>query len=170
MKSIYLSSVFVAMVSLSSCKTIAIALINPLGKDGVTGQVKFVQERNGKVYMTTVINGSKSGVRAMHIHEKGDCSTPDGTSAGGHWNPLNHKHGKWGKDEFHKGDIGNVWMNVQGKGFYGLVTDKWCVGCPDVTKNIVGKAIIVHEKVDNFITQPTGAAGSRKGCGVIRIK
>lgn len=153
-----------------SCKPVATALLRPLGKDGVSGDVKFVQEKNGKVFMSASVSAFAPGIRAIHIHEKGDCSAADGSSAGGHWNPQHHPHGKWGKGQFHSGDIGNVYINAQGKGFYALVTDKWCVKCNDPKKNILGKSVVIHEKQDDFTTQPTGAAGARKSCGVIRLK
>jgi len=107
-------------------------------------------------------------LHAIHIHEKSDCSSDDGKSTGGHWNPTGTSHGKWGSpDGFHKGDIGNLTADENGKATVTLKTDLWCVGCQDDTKNVVGKAIIVHSGEDDFTTQPTGAAGGRISCGGI---
>ncbi len=101
-----------------SCKPVAIALLCPLGKYGISGEVKFVQEKNGKVFMSAFVSGSGRGTRAMHIHEKGDCSAADGISSGGHWNSTTSPpHGKWGSGQFHNGDIGNLYINTKGKGF-----------------------------------------------------
>jgi Cu-Zn family superoxide dismutase len=90
-----------------------------------------------------------------------------GKMAHGHWNPTKVNHGKWGSSSFHSGDIGNVSLNGEGKGTMELETDLWSVG-GDSTKNILNRAIIIHGGVDDYTTQPTGNAGSRIGCGVIK--
>ena len=100
------------------------------------------------------------------MHEKSNCSSADGKSSGGHWNPTNQAHGKWGATEgFHKGDIGNFTADADGNGTITFTTDQWCIGCDDDTKNIIGKGIIVHQGTDDFTSQPSGAAGSRVSCG-----
>lgn len=133
----------------------------------VSGSAVFSQEDN-VVTMIAVVGGLTEGTHAIHIHEKADCSSADGTSTGGHWNPTNQPHGKWGSPEgFHKGDIGNLTANANGKATITMTTDKWCIGCGDPAKDIIGKAIIVHEGTDDFKTQPTGAAGGRVSCGGI---
>lgn len=133
----------------------------------VTGTVNFSQEDN-IVTMVAMINGLSEGTHAIHIHEKADCSSDDGKSAGGHWNPTNQPHGKWGSSEgFHKGDIGNLNANANGIATLTMTTEEWCIGCDDPNKNILGKAIIVHEGTDDFKTQPTGNAGGRVSCGGI---
>ena len=103
---------------------------------------------------------------AVHIHEHGDCGNM-GQMAHGHWNPGGAQHGKWGSGSFHAGDIGNIKLDSKGKGKLTLETDLWTLG-GNASKNIIGKAIIVHGGVDDYSTQPTGNAGSRIGCGVIR--
>lgn len=133
----------------------------------VTGTVVFTQENN-VVSMNAVVEGLSEGMHAIHIHEKADCTAEDGTSAGGHWNPTNQPHGKWGDAAgFHKGDIGNLNADANGKATITMSTDEWCIGCDDPNKDITGRAIIVHEGVDDFVTQPTGAAGGRQSCGGI---
>jgi Cu-Zn family superoxide dismutase len=109
------------------------------------------------------------GQHAAHLHEKGDCSAADGSSAGGHWNPMTHEHGKWDNGAHHLGDIGNIEVQPDGSGTVTLTTDKWTIGTGQ-PNDIVGKAIIVHEKQDDFQTQPTGNAGGRVGCGVVTAK
>ena len=132
-----------------------------------TGTVVF-SEKDGVVSMNATLSGLTPGMHAIHIHEKADCSAADGTSSGGHWNPTFEKHGKWGDAAgFHKGDIGNFEADAAGNGFISMKTDAWCLGCDDANKNIIGKAIIVHRDVDDFTTQPTGAAGARVSCGGI---
>jgi len=135
----------------------------------LTGNVVFTQE-NGEVSMTAIISGLAEGTHAIHIHEKGDCSAPDGKSAGGHWNPTGEDHGKWGDSEgFHKGDIGNFEVDASGNGTVNLTTDEWCLDCGDDKKDLRGKAVIVHDGVDDYTSQPSGAAGTRVGCGVIEM-
>lgn len=134
----------------------------------VNGKATFEALDNGKVKMQLEIEvPSKAGKSvAVHIHEHADCGD-NGKNTHGHWNPTNAQHGKWGGASFHSGDIGNVKLDSKGKGTLTLETDLWTLGgTPD--KNIVGRAIIVHGGVDDFTTQPTGNAGSRIGCGIIK--
>jgi Cu-Zn family superoxide dismutase len=132
-----------------------------------TGKVAFT-EMNGKVNFEVKLTGLTPGEHAIHIHEKADCSSPDGKSTGGHWNPTMAAHGKWGAAEgYHKGDIGNLTADENGEASISMETDEWCIGCVDEKKDILGKAIIVHQGVDDFTTQPTGDAGGRISCGGI---
>ena len=136
----------------------------------VTGNVVFIEEGE-KVNMIATINNLNPGDHAIHIHEKSDCSSIDGKSTGGHWNPTLTNHGKWGDENgYHIGDIGNFTANKEGIGIINFSTDLWCLDCEDVNKNIMGKAIIVHQGIDDFISQPSGAAGSRISCGGIILK
>ena len=135
----------------------------------VTGDVTFTEE-GGKVMMTAMLTGLTAGEHAIHIHDKADCTSADGTSTGGHWNPTSTPHGKWGASEgYHKGDIGNFIADAAGNATVEFATDEWCIGCEDDTKNIVGKGVIVHQGVDDFTSQPSGAAGARVSCtGIIQ--
>jgi Cu-Zn family superoxide dismutase len=132
----------------------------------VTGTATFV-EKNGKVTFVAKITGLQPGIHAIHIHEKSDCSAADGSSAGGHWNPTFKKHGKWGVEEHHKGDIGNFTADEKGNGTITLTTDEWSIGGEDATKDILGKGLIVHQGADDFISQPAGNAGARVACSAI---
>lgn len=126
------------------------------------------KEKDGQVTFTAVLGGLTEGTHAIHIHQTADCSSEDGTSAGGHWNPTNEPHGKWGATEgFHKGDIGNFPVDESGNGTITKTTDKWCIGCGDPKKDVLGKGIIVHQGTDDFTSQPSGAAGKRVSCGGI---
>ena len=161
----------------------AVATIMAKNNSGVNGTVTFT-EKDGKVSMIANISGLTSGNHAIHIHAIGDCSAEDGSSAGGHWNPTNVNHGKWGTAPFHIGDIGNIVADrngivgdisniiadSNGIGSISRETDLWCINCDDVTKNILGKSIIIHEGRDDFTSQPSGAAGIRIGCGEIILQ
>jgi Cu-Zn family superoxide dismutase len=167
-KSLYSLFLILVLTIVTGCeKTInANAIIEAKSDSGISGSVSF-SEKNGMVTMTANISGLSAGNHAIHIHAIGDCSAADGTSAGGHWNPTNVNHGRWGQSPFHIGDIGNIVADSEGNGTITRDTDLWCIGCDDETKNIVGKAIIIHAGPDDFTSQPAGAAGPRIGCGEI---
>lgn len=143
--------------------------LQSVSDSNLSGNVVFTEE-NGEVSMTAIISGLAEGKHAIHLHEKGDCSAADGSSAGGHWNPTDAQHGEWGSaDGYHKGDIGNFEVDENGNGTVNMSTDEWCIGCGDANKDIVGKAVIVHDGVDDYTSQPSGAAGTRVGCGEITM-
>lgn len=143
--------------------------MQPKSDSNVEGDVVFTEE-NGMVMMKATLSGLSAGEHAIHIHEKADCSSDDGKSSGGHWNPTHEPHGKWGAAEgYHKGDIGNFTADADGNAVVEFSTDQWCIGCEDANKNILGKAVIVHQGVDDFTSQPSGAAGARVSCtGIIK--
>ena len=90
-----------------------------------------------------------------------------GSSAMGHWNPTNTTHGKFGVASFHLGDIGNISLDSKGHASYEMTTDAWNINGTDSTRNIVGRSIIIHSGVDDYVTQPAGNSGNRIGCGGI---
>ena len=127
-----------------------------------------ISQLDGKVTLEVKITGLDAGTHAIHIHEKADCSSADGKSSGGHWNPTFQAHGKWGDATgYHKGDIGNFEVGEDGVGRVSFTTDEWCIGCGDEKKDVLGKAIVVHQGTDDFTSQPSGAAGARVSCGGI---
>ncbi len=146
-------------------KKVALQLESKSGSK-VQGTALFV-EKNGEVSLECKLTGLNPGIHGIHIHEKADCSATDAASAGGHWNPTFKKHGKWSDAEHHKGDIGNFTANEKGEATITFKTNEWCIGCGDNTKDILGKGLIVHEKPDDFVTQPTGNAGARVACSAI---
>ncbi|WP_159951278.1 superoxide dismutase family protein [Polaribacter septentrionalilitoris] len=157
------------IISCSSDSKTAVAQLESKSGSTVFGTVTFT-EQNGKVLLKAEIKGLTPGEHAIHIHEKGDCSSTDGKSAGGHWNPSNDPHGKWKHGEFHSGDIGNLITDANGNATLEKESDFWCIGCEDEQKNIIGHAIIVHASADDFTSQPSGAAGKRVACGEIQMK
>lgn len=183
MKKIVLLSLLTVLAFTTSCKKEARNTVEPISEDEKAVKVKFAlspksgstvkgnvvfTQLNGKVEMTAMLDGLAPGEHAIHIHDTADCSSDDGKSSGGHWNPTGQPHGKWGSaDGYHKGDIGNFIADENGHYIVTKTTDEWCIGCGDATKDILGKAIIVHEGVDDFTSQPSGAAGTRVSCGGI---
>ncbi len=148
-------------------QTASTATIGETNESGVAGKAVFTQIGDNIKLVVSLANAS-AGEHAVHIHATGDCSAPDGKSAGGHWNPTGVAHGKWGEGEFHLGDIGNLTVDDQGMGKIELTTNLWEMNTgSDI--DIVGKAIIVHAGADDFVSQPSGNAGARIGCGVIEL-
>jgi Cu-Zn family superoxide dismutase len=118
--------------------------------------------------MVATMTVLSEGSHAIHIHETADCSSADGKSTSGHWNPTAEPHGKWGDATgYHKGDIGNFEVASDGIGQIEFSTDQWYIGCGDENKDILGKAIIVHQGTDDFTSQPSGDAGARVSCAGI---
>lgn len=141
--------------------------LSPKSDSNVEGTVIFSQ-KEGIVTMIGRFTGLSEGTHAIHLHEKADCTSPDGKSSGGHWNPTGQPHGTWGDPAgFHKGDIGNFEADAKGEGQISMNTDQWCIGCGDPARDILGKAIIVHQGADDLKSQPSGAAGARVSCGGI---
>jgi len=146
----------------------AIATIESKSGSNVSGTIVFSEEK-GMVKINANISGLGEGPVAIHLHATGDCYSDDGKSAGGHWNPTNENHGKWGTAPFHSGDIGNININQSGKGKLTTIDrfGRWSIG-GHLETNIIGKSIIIHAGVDDMASQPAGAAGIRIGCGVVK--
>ena len=143
----------------------AVAVLHPTKNSSVTGTVHFVQEAKG-VRVTAAVDGISPGKHGFHIHELGDCSAPDGTSAGGHYNPQGLPHAGPDQAKRHEGDLGNLEADTAGQANYDRVdNDLFLNG----THSIVGRAVIVHVGEDDLVSQPTGNSGGRQACGVIGI-
>ena len=144
--------------------------IGETGESGVSGRV-FFENIDGTMKATIDILGEANTIIAVHIHENGDCTGEVGKKAGGHWNPTGEDHGAWGSVEYHSGDLGNIKTDSTGTGQETVVDveKRWTIGGSKTT-NIIGKAIIVHERADDGISQPSGNAGKRVACGVISDK
>ncbi|MGE0771632.1 MAG: superoxide dismutase family protein [Cyclobacteriaceae bacterium] len=144
----------------------ATAVLGPANNSGVSGTVSFEQIGEEVVKMTVQAMHISPGTHALHLHENGDCSAPDASSAGGHWNPTAMPHGKRGEGDFHKGDIINLEASADSVVNWSSEINGWTIGGP-VETNIVGRSVIIHVAADDFTSQPSGNAGSRVACGVI---
>lgn len=173
MKKAFFSFLIIVTFSLLGCEEATPEKIkinlNAKSNSDTSGKVTLI-EKNGVVTLEAHIFGLKPGTHAIHLHEKSDCSSADGKSTGGHWNPTFEQHGAWqNKTGFHRGDIGNFEADDNGHGMIKFSTDLWCIGCEDSDKNILDKAVIVHQGADDLISQPSGAAGARVSCaGIIQ--
>lgn len=145
--------------------TKAVAVLHPTKGNNVEGTVTFTKTSDG-VKMVADVTGLTPGKHGFHIHEYGDCSSPDGKSAGGHFNPAKSPHAGHDMMPRHVGDLGNIEADSSGKAHLEL-TDKQMTMSGETS--IIGRGLIVHEKADDMKTQPTGDAGGRVACGVIGI-
>jgi Cu-Zn family superoxide dismutase len=138
-----------------------VAVVHPLQGSGVNGVVRF-EAVEGGVAVTAEMTGLPAGKHGFHIHQYGDCTSADGTSAGGHFNPAGVEHSGPDADVRHMGDLGNIESdgNVAILSYVDKAID---------LSLILGRGVIVHEKADDLASQPTGAAGGRLGCGVIGV-
>ena len=144
----------------------AVAVLHPTAGNHCHGVVRFTQDGDS-VKVVADLEGLTPGQKhAFHIHQFGDCSSPDGMSAGGHYNPEGHKHGLPDAQERHAGDLGNVQADNDGKAHYEITVNNVCVA--GSMNPILGRGVIVHGKPDDG-GQPVGNAGPRIGCGVIGV-
>ena len=147
----------------------ATAELKPLQGSAVTGKVHFVQHTHGMVKVSGQVSGLKPNAEhGFHIHETGDCSSVDGNSAGGHFNPSNTAHGKHGQGTQHAGDLPSLRANANGMAVVQYETAQISLG--NGANNVAGRALIVHADPDDFSTQPTGNAGARLACAVIQAQ
>lgn len=144
----------------------ASATLEPLGGSNVRGTVTFTQVGD-LVRVSGTVTGHSKGPKGFHIHQTGDCSAHDGMSAGGHFNPTKSKHGGPYSPEKHAGDLGNINFNAAGEAKLNFVVGDISVS-RDRPDGIIGRAVIVHAQADDMKTDPTGNAGGRVACGVIK--
>lgn len=143
----------------------AIAILHPTQGSSVQGMVTLSKE-NGNVKVVADVEGLTPGKHGFHIHEYGDCSAADATSAGGHFNPEEKGHGAPTDDERHVGDLGNIVADADGNAHLEWTDSKIALNGPH---GVVGRAVVVHAGEDDLYSQPTGKAGPRSACGVIGI-
>lgn len=129
------------------------------------GSVTF-EKTDGGVNVNAQLTGLEEGKHGFHIHQYGDCTAEDLTSAGGHYNPYNMQHGAPTDSLRHMGDMGNLPVASGGNGtleYLDTVIEL------NGSNSIIGRAIIIHSGADDLASQPSGAAGERIACGVIGV-
>lgn len=144
---------------------VAVAILEPTKGNSAKGRVTFTQ-----IGENVRVSGDFEGLRpdgehAFHVHERGDCSSGDGMSTGGHFNPLARPHGAHGAGEHHAGDLPSVRADAYGKASISFTSRTITVGSGPT--DVIGRGLIVHRDPDDFKTQPTGNAGPRIACAVI---
>ena len=147
--------------------TTAHAEIMARAGSGLEGWASFTEEADG-VRILVELKGVSPGKHGVHIHAAGDCSAADFTSAEGHFDPDNvGVHGAPDSPKHHAGDLGNIVIRADGTGQLSILARELTVS--PGSRSVVRRAIIVHEKEDDF-GQPTGNAGGRIGCGEIKAR
>lgn len=130
----------------------------------VTGSVSFTPVGD-KLLVEADITGLTPGEHGFHVHESGDCSAADGSSAKGHFNPGAKAHGHHGGNERHAGDLPNLVADASGRARYRAEVGG--LSLSDATTGIVGRSVVVHADPDDYKSQPAGNSGKRIACGTI---
>jgi Cu-Zn family superoxide dismutase len=161
-----------AAVLASGCETFeaqgprAAARLEAAQGNPVWGSVSFV-ETGGAVLVRADVRGLRAGGEfGFHVHEKGDCSSADFMSAGGHFNPGGKPHAHHGKPERHAGDLQNLKADSEGNATYAFETKLLTV--TKGPNSVVGRAVVIHANPDDYTSQPAGNSGPRIACGLIR--
>ncbi len=155
---------------LAACSSMALrsptasANLGPTKGNQAAGTVTFVQHGD-KVVVDARITGLAPGLHGFHIHEKGDCTAPDASSAGAHFNPHKAPHAGPDSPQRHAGDLGNLTADANGAAVYHVEISGITLGTG--ADSINGRAVIVHANPDDLRTQPAGNAGPRVACGLI---
>jgi Cu-Zn family superoxide dismutase len=137
-------------------------------KDGKTVGSATLREAPGGVAVHVDVRGISPGLHAVHVHAVGKCDAPAFTSAGGHFNPAQKKHGLKSPDGPHAGDMPNMYVGKDGTGRFEVLTDNFTLRAGE--RSVFdgdGSALVIHAGVDDYTTDPTGNAGDRVACGVI---
>lgn len=135
----------------------------------VSGTVSFTEQNGGVRIVARVSGVERAGLHGFHVHETGDCSASDFSSAGGHFAPEGNRHGCPDSPEHHAGDLGNIEILEDGTGFLDVTSEMLAVA-PEDPHSVVGTAVILHAGEDDCESQPSGAAGDRIACGVIELQ
>jgi Cu-Zn family superoxide dismutase len=148
----------------SSAPLKAIAVLHPTAGNKASGTVTFTEVADG-VQVDAEITGLTPGNHGFHVHEFGDCSAADATSAGAHFNPTNKPHAAPDATERHVGDMGNVEADGSGKAKLEYLDHQ--ISLTNDQQLVVGRSVVVHAKADDLKSQPAGDSGARVACGVI---
>lgn len=143
-----------------------VVVVHPTEGNEVNGVVRFLNEEGG-VRVAAEINGLEANSNhGFHIHQFGDCTAPDGTSAGGHFNPHDNPHAGPTDSPRHVGDLGNLESDDEGYAELNFLDSELSFEGVD---NILGRGVVIHAEEDDLESQPTGDAGDRLACGVIGV-
>jgi Cu-Zn family superoxide dismutase len=143
----------------------AVAALKSTTGNTASGTVAFAQSSD-KVLVSGRVSGLKPNAEhGFHLHEKGDCSSGDGMSTGGHFNPDSQPHGNHAGVAHHAGDLPSLKADAAGVATFSFESPGISVGSGGA--NIVGRGLIVHRDPDDYTTQPTGNSGPRLACAVV---
>lgn len=143
----------------------ATAQLTPTKGNLASGTITFTQQGAAVLVSGEVRGLAPSKEHGFHVHEKGDCSSGDGLSTGGHFNPTGKSHGAHDHDEHHAGDLVSLRADANGVAKFSYTSTTISVGSGPA--DVIGRGLIVHRDPDDFKTQPTGNSGPRVACAVI---
>jgi Cu-Zn family superoxide dismutase len=161
------------LLSLAACQSMeqgtgqkASAALESRSGSQTKGEVTFVWQGSD-----VIVSGKFTGLRpnaeqGFHVHEKGDCSAPDATSAGGHFNPATKDHGMPNSSMSHAGDMPNIKSDANGNATYTAKLHGFAVNTGP--NGIIGRSVVVHRDPDDYKSQPAGNSGPRVACGLIK--
>jgi len=143
----------------------AVCVLYPTMGNNASGTIAFIKMNDG-IKVVVDMQGLTRGLHGFHVHEYGDCSSADGSSAGGHFNPGMKSHGGPSEMNRHAGDMGNFEADDKGMAHYEYADHTMALEGP---QSIIGRAVVVHKNADDMKSQPAGNSGPRIACGVIGI-
>ena len=144
----------------------ATAHLQPTRGNNVTGNATFTQ-KGDKVVVAAKVTGLKPNQEhGFHVHDKGDCSSGDGMSAAGHFNPKGSPHGHHSTQARHAGDMPNLKADAYGNA--NMTAELDIITVSEGPTSVVGRGLIVHAQPDDYKSQPVGNAGARMACAVIQ--
>lgn len=163
----------VCLVSLIACQSMeqgtgqkASASLEPRSGSKTTGQVTFVWQGHDVLITGNFAGLKPNAEQGFHVHEKGDCSAPDATSAGGHFNPETKEHGMPNSGMNHAGDLPNIKSDAKGNAVYSAKLHGFAVNTGP--NGIIGRSVVIHRDPDDYKSQPAGNSGPRVACGLIK--
>ena len=163
---ILVAGLLAGCASMDSAGPGATAQLQPTRGNSVTGNVSFTQ-RGDKVVVIASVSGLKPNQEhGFHVHEKGDCSSGDGMSAAGHFNPKGNPHGHHSTPVRHAGDMPN--LKADAKGNAAITAELDVITVSEGPTSVIGRGLIVHAQPDDYKSQPVGNAGARLACAVIQ--
>jgi Cu-Zn family superoxide dismutase len=153
-------------VSRTAITPAARARLRPTDGNSTSGVVEFFERPNGKLGISVELAELAEGKHGLHLHESGDCSAPDASSAGEHFSPDDRPHGSPTDTIHHAGDLGNVTADARGIAVTNLETSDLVLAG---RYGVVDRAVIVHSGEDDLVSQPSGNSGDPVACGVVKI-
>ncbi|WP_053375930.1 superoxide dismutase family protein [Paenibacillus sp. FJAT-27812] len=151
----------------SNSNALTVKIINGEGKE--IGTAELTQKKN-KVFIQVEAENLAPGTHGIHIHAVGKCDVPDFTTAGAHFNPQNKQHGFHNPKGFHDGDLPNIEVGVDGK-VKAMLTSETVTLARGQSNSLFqpeGTSLVIHEKADDYVTDPSGNSGNRIACAVIK--
>jgi len=163
-----------AIAALAGCSALGFPDTTPTARvelqsrsgSSTSGTATLTQDAKQVVVRYEITGLKPNGEHGFHVHEKGDCSAADGTSAGGHFNPAGKPHGPYGMTESHAGDMPNLRADASGVARGSFTLEGFTVGGGGPA-DVLGRSMVVHRDPDDYKSQPAGNSGPRIACGLI---